>query len=120
MSMEVSLIIHSVAGAREVPLTRSRLTLGRTDAADVEIDDQSLSRVHASVNRDDDRVWIIDEGSTNGTLVNGTPVPPSGKPLRDGDEIYLGNPTIVVSFAEAADDRGIPEIDLVSDPKWFT
>jgi pSer/pThr/pTyr-binding forkhead associated (FHA) protein len=100
--MEVTLIIHSVAGAREVPLTRSRLTLGRTDAADVEIDDQSLSRVHASVNRDDDRVWIIDEGSTNGTLVNGTPVPPSGKPLRDGDEIYLGNTTIVVSFAEAA------------------
>ncbi len=68
--MEVTLIIHSVDGAREVPLTGSRLTLGRTEPADVVINDQSLSRVHASINRDGDRVWIIDEGSTNGSLVN--------------------------------------------------
>ena len=86
--MEVTLIIHSVDGAREVPLSGSRLTLGRTEPADLVINDQSLSRVHASINRDGDRVWIIDEGSTNGSLVNGAAVPASGTPLRDGDEIY--------------------------------
>ncbi len=89
--MEVTLIIHSVDGAREVPLSGFRLTLGRTEPADLVINDQSLSRVHASINRDGDRVWIIDEGSTHGSLVNGAPVSPSGTPLRDGDEIYLGN-----------------------------
>ena len=98
--MEVTLIIHSVDGAREVPLTGSRLTLGRAEPADVVINDQSLSRVHASINRDGDRVWIIDEGSTNGSLVNGAAVPASGTPLRDGDEIYLGNTTVVVSFRQ--------------------
>ena len=99
--MEVTLIIHSVDGAREVPLTGSRLTLGRAEPADVVINDQSLSRVHASLNRDGDRVWIIDEGSTNGSLVNGATVPASGTPLRDGDEIYLGNTTVVVSFSQS-------------------
>ena len=99
--MEVTLIIHSVDGAREIPLTGSRLTLGRTEPADLVINDQSLSRVHASINRDGDRVWIIDEGSTNGSLVNGAPVSPSGTPLRDGDEIYLGNTTVVVSFSQS-------------------
>src|SRR5207237_10927700 len=100
--MEVTLIIHSVDGAREVPLTGSRLTHARTEPADVVINDQSLSRVHASINRDGDRVWIIDEGSTNGSLVNGAPVPPSGTPLRDGDEVYLGSTTIVVTFGQSA------------------
>src|SRR5438105_9653804 len=98
--MEVPVIIHSSDGATEGPLTGSRLTLGRAEPADVVINDQSLSRVHASINRDGDRVWIIDEGSTNGSLVNGAAVPAFGTPLRDGDEIYLGNTTIVVSFSQ--------------------
>src|SRR5438874_10716128 len=98
--MDVKLKIHSVDGAKEVPLTSSRLTLGRAEPAAVVINDQSLSRVHASINRDGDRVWIIDEGSTNGSLVNGAPVPASGTPLRAGDEIYLGNTTVVVSFRQ--------------------
>jgi len=99
--MNVTLTIHSVAGAREVPVSGTRLTLGRTDAADVLIDDSSLSRVHASINREDDRVWVIDEGSTNGTSVNGVPVPPAGTPLADGDEIYLGQTVIVVHLQAA-------------------
>ncbi len=100
--MEVTLTIHSVEGAREVLLTATRLTLGRTDAADVVINDSSLSSVHASINRDGDRVWIIDEGSTNGSSVNGEPVPPAGTPLADGDEVYLGNTTIVVNFVQSS------------------
>src|SRR5215813_7029069 len=96
--MEVTLTIHSVEGAREVLLQGSRLTLGRTGDADVIINDSSLSRVHASINRDGDRLWIIDEGSTHGTSVNGIAVPATGSPLADNDEVYLGNTTVVVNF----------------------
>jgi hypothetical protein len=96
--MEVTLIVHSLDGAREIPLTGSRLTIGRTEPADLVIKDHSLSSVHASINRDGDRVWIIDEASTNGSFVNGEAVPPTGTPLSDGDEIYLGESTIVVAF----------------------
>lgn len=97
--MEVTLTIHTVKGAREVPLTGTRLTLGRTDEADVVINDSSLSRVHASINREADQIWIVDEGSTNGTSVNNEPVPLSGSALKDGDEIYIGNTTIVLNFS---------------------
>src|SRR5215510_13370677 len=96
--MEVTLTIHSVEGTREVPMQGTRLTLGRTGDADVVINDSSLSRVHASINRDGDRVWIVDEGSTHGTSVNGTGVPATGSPLADNDEVYLGNTTVVVKF----------------------
>lgn len=98
--MEVSLRIHSVDGTHEVPVSTNRLTLGRTDAADVVIHDPGLSRVHASINRDGDRIWVIDEGSTNGTFVNGQLVPSTGSVLRDGDEIDLGQTTIVVSLKQ--------------------
>lgn len=96
--MEVTLTIHSVDGAREIPLDGTYLTFGRTEGADIVINDGSLSRVHASINRQDDRIWIIDEGSTNGSSVNGEPVPVAGTPLKHGDEIYIGNTTIVVEF----------------------
>src|SRR5258708_14648616 len=96
--MNVTLTIHSPDRTWEVPITGSVLTLGRTDA-DVLINDGDVSRLHASINLDGDRIWIIDEGSTNGTLVNREPVAPNGTPLSDGDEIDLGGTAIVVSIS---------------------
>jgi pSer/pThr/pTyr-binding forkhead associated (FHA) protein len=85
-----------------------RQTLGRTDLADVVINDNGLSRVHASINRDGDRIWVMDEGSTNGTFVNGSPVPGSGTVLNDGDEIDLGETSVVVSFQKSISPTGLP------------
>ncbi len=100
--MEVTLRIYSVDGTREVPLTSNRLTLGRTNLADIVINDNGLSRIHASINRDGDRIWVSDEGSTNGTLVNGNLVPPTGCVLADGDEIDLGGTSVVVAITQTA------------------
>lgn len=94
--MEVTLRIYSRDGTQEIPLTGGRLTIGRTDEADVAINDSGLSRIHASINRDGDRLWVIDEGSTNGTFVNRQPVAPTGTPLVDGNEIDLGSSTITI------------------------
>jgi hypothetical protein len=85
------------------------LTLGRTDASDVIINDNSLSHVHASINREGDRVWVIDEGSMNGTSVNGMPVSPEGAALNDGDEIYLGETTIVIHLQQPI--TSVPRFD---------
>ena len=115
--MEVTLTIHTVDGARQVPFQTDRLTLGRTDAADVVINDSSLSRIHASINRDGDRVWIVDEGSTNGSAVNNEPVPPAGKPLQDGDEIGIGNTTIVVNFGVARQEVASAAANEVADAR---
>ncbi|MGB9178245.1 MAG: FHA domain-containing protein [Pyrinomonadaceae bacterium] len=97
--VEVTLTIHAPDGTSEVQVTGSSFSIGRdSEAAMLAINDSSLSRLHASINREGERVWILDENSTNGSLVNNVPVPPVGAPLTDGDEIVIGNTSIIVSF----------------------
>lgn len=96
---EITLIVNSREGIKKIPLEVNRLTIGRSDEAALVIDDGGLSRLHASINRDGERIWVLDEASTNGTFVNDVEVPPQGTPLQDGDEISIGNETtITVSF----------------------
>jgi hypothetical protein len=107
---EIVLTVHSPGGDLEVGVAEGRLTLGRGDRADVRIDDESLSRVHASVSREGDAVWVCDEGSTNGTFVNGEPVPDEGFSLSDGDEVLLGESTsISVRVGASAREAGAPQ-----------
>jgi FHA domain/Double zinc ribbon len=68
----------------------------REGRADVEcaIDDPGVSRVHAKFVRDADGSYaIVDQGSTNGTRLNGDTVPipvDEPVPLVDGDRIHVG------------------------------
>lgn len=94
--LEISLTYSTADGSsREVPIERSRTTFGRGDA-DCRIDDSGLSRVHASVYRDGDNVWITDDNSTNGSFVNGDQVRGSGTILKNGDQIKIGNHTKMI------------------------
>jgi pSer/pThr/pTyr-binding forkhead associated (FHA) protein len=100
--VDVTLTIYSAEETREVPLTGNHLSIGRTDAAMLTLKDDGLSRLHASIYREGDRVWILDEASTNGTQVNGAAVPPAGTPLKNGDEINIGHHTaITVNISQA-------------------
>lgn len=94
--VEVTLTIYSLEDTKELPLTGDRFSIGRSSAADLMLNDEGLSRVHATIHREGDRVWILDEASTNGTCVNDGLVPPAGSPLADGDEISLGNHTTIL------------------------
>ncbi|HEY0004952.1 MAG TPA: FHA domain-containing protein [Pyrinomonadaceae bacterium] len=94
--IDVTLTIYSADGTREVPLTDNHLSIGRGgEKTSLTINDEGLSRLHATIHREGERVWILDEASTNGTYVNGQPVPPVGTPLKDADEITLGNATSI-------------------------
>jgi pSer/pThr/pTyr-binding forkhead associated (FHA) protein len=100
--VEVYITYPTPEGSREIAIDRDRVTFGRGSDVDHRFDDQSLSRLHATVYRDGDRVWIVDENSSNGTFVNGSPVQPAGTPLSNGDSIRLGNNTALnVRFVEA-------------------
>lgn len=92
---DVTLTISSPNGSQEINIDRARTTFGRGSEADHIIEDSSLSRLHASVYREGDRIWIVDENSANGTFVNSSPVSGSGTPLRDGDSIKIGNETFL-------------------------
>ncbi|MEL6431001.1 MAG: FHA domain-containing protein [Planctomycetota bacterium] len=63
--------------------------VGRVPAADVTLDDGSVSRRHARIHEESDGVWHVeDAGSSNGTFVGGERV--ESAPLEDGEVFRLG------------------------------
>jgi len=67
--------------------------IGRGDEADIRILDTEISRKHARFYREGENIWLEDQGSTNGTLVNGEPL--KLRLLQDGDKIQVGTTTIL-------------------------
>lgn len=92
---DVILICSTAEGNEEVVLSGDKLTIGRSDSADKRIEDDGLSRVHATIYQEGDRLWIVDENSSNGTLVDGYQVGSGGAVLNDGSRINLGNHTTI-------------------------
>jgi len=88
---EVVLTYPTPEGSREIAVEGEKMSFGRGSEADFRFPDDGLSRLHSTVYRDGERVWIVDENSTNGTFVNGAPVAGSGTPLRSGDQIKIGH-----------------------------
>jgi len=79
---------------RHHPL-RGTATIGRLPECAVTLDDASVSRRHARVERDGDGWSITDLGSTNGVKVNGESV--RSATLRDGDRLQLGSLALTFS-----------------------
>ena len=90
---EIRLTYSTDDGPQEITLDGGRTSFGRGEEVDHRIADDGLSRLHATVYRESDNVWIVDENSTNGTFVNGSAVQSAGTPLRNGDIIRIGNHT---------------------------
>lgn len=93
--VEIILKIQSRAGTHHESLTKDSLTIGRSDCADIRVDDTGVSDLHSSIHRQDEKVWILDQNSVNGSYVNGKPVPGRGTPLANGDRINIGHCTTV-------------------------
>ncbi|MFL6467021.1 MAG: FHA domain-containing protein [Pyrinomonadaceae bacterium] len=93
--LDIRLTYPTPEGSREIRVENSKATFGRGGEADFRFPDDSLSRLHASIYAEGDRVWIVDENSSNGTFVNGIRVSGPGTPLRTGDSIKIGNSTIL-------------------------
>jgi DNA-directed RNA polymerase subunit RPC12/RpoP len=71
-----------------LPLLREWTRIGRSLTADIRLDDPTVSRRHALVCQQDDRVRVLDDRSLNGTCVNGDRV--EWHDLTDGDELVIG------------------------------
>jgi FHA domain/Domain of unknown function (DUF1707) len=67
--------------------------VGRNPGCDLVVDDDSVSRLHASITREGDCWVIVDLGSRNGTHVNGWRVAKAH--VFDGDELVLGRTQMV-------------------------
>jgi len=87
------------AQGREVPVV-GRLQIGRDPINQIPIDDPLASRVHATIWEDGGTLFIRDEKSSNGTLVNGKRIQETR--LRPRDQIQIGNSVFQVVATAAA------------------
>ncbi len=76
----------------EIPVQSYEITLGRSKKADIFLDDEKLSRVHAKIARVGTGYRLIDLNSRHGTYVNGMRV--LEHPLSSFDEIAIGKSKI--------------------------
>lgn len=83
-------LILSLDGSviREVPLDRERVTIGRKPHNDIQIENLAVSGEHASIVTILHDSFLEDLGSTNGTLVNGSPI--KKHILQNNDVIEIG------------------------------
>jgi hypothetical protein len=73
-----------------VPLTEDATTIGRGSCVDVQLDDPSVSRLHAEIIRRGPYAYVTDLGlSRNGTRVNGRLV--ARRVLQNGDVLTFGS-----------------------------
>jgi len=98
-----TLVIRFKSLAARYTITKGITTLGRPDSdtgnyPDVEIDlDEGVSRKHAEIRLRGSRYYLIDLGSTNGTLLNGQAVIAlTENVLTHGDRIRIGEMTEIV------------------------
>jgi hypothetical protein len=90
---------------RAFRLAGAQMQIGRRSPSGIEPDidlsgppaDTGVSRQHAVLVAEPDGTWaLLDQGSANGTLLNGVGVTPNQRaPLHDGDQISIGRWTVL-------------------------
>jgi pSer/pThr/pTyr-binding forkhead associated (FHA) protein len=80
----------TINGGENYETDHPLITIGRTADNSVALpDDSNISRYHARIEQREDGFWLIDQGSSNGSAVNGNDV--EGEMLlENGDTITLG------------------------------
>jgi pSer/pThr/pTyr-binding forkhead associated (FHA) protein len=90
LSSDVGVLIvraGAQAGAR-FPLSATTTRMGRHPDSEISLDDITVSRRHADIERTSDGYVVSDAGSLNGTYVNQERV--DRQLLRHGDELQIG------------------------------
>ncbi len=80
------------------------MTIGRSPACEIRLEDDGMSRTHARIRCEDGRATIEDLQSRNGTFVNGERIRAIVK-IEDGDKIQCGRGTVLrFAFADDLDE----------------
>ncbi len=90
--VERDIVTLEVEG-RQIAVTERHVVLGRAQECEIRLTDANVSRRHAEVRQEDATYWLVDLGSTNGTLLNGVRVERAR--LSDGDRITVGETVAV-------------------------
>lgn len=69
----------------------SKFLLGRDKGVEIQVDDANVSRQHAQVTKEGDRLYLEDLGSRNGTFVNDEAIAGQRRALEKEDMIKVGS-----------------------------
>jgi DNA-binding winged helix-turn-helix (wHTH) protein len=89
-----------IVGDREIALAAGEHVLGRSGDATILIDDAGVSRHHARITIGAQSATLLDLGSKNGTILNGSPIEGSVE-LTDGALIVLGATALKFKIVKA-------------------
>jgi pSer/pThr/pTyr-binding forkhead associated (FHA) protein len=110
----VRLVISDNEGATTVvPLLRDEVTIGRKEGNTIRLTDRNISRRHVQLARLGGIYKLRDLDSYNGVLVNGKRVEGESS-LNNGDQIQIGDYTIVVEEEAATRSAPPPEPSVLS------
>lgn len=80
-------------------LTQDRYSVGRAEECDICIPDPTMSGRHCMLTRDEDGGYsVTDEGSTNGTRINGVRI--DGQKLTHSDILQIGGVEVLYDSGE--------------------
>jgi two-component system cell cycle response regulator len=98
------IVINGRAVGKMFKLAGAGMVIGRHAQNEIVVDDEGVSRQHASVERNALGFVIVDNNSTNGVFVNGQRI--TRHMLADGDKVQLGSSAILkFSFQDEVEER---------------
>ncbi len=89
------LVVGGAARGAIISILSLPAVIGRSVDADLTVDDDTVSRRHATLRGDREHLEIEDRDSSNGTTLNGNPIA-GAITLHDGDLVGLGSATVLV------------------------
>ncbi|NJL54436.1 FHA domain-containing protein [bacterium] len=95
-SPHILIVREGTSIGKEYIVSSNHMYLGAdSGAVDIYIDDDFVSRQHASIQLEGEQLYIVDEDSSNGVYVNGQRVPPRQRvPIVAHSKIKIGGTTL--------------------------
>jgi sigma-B regulation protein RsbU (phosphoserine phosphatase) len=84
-----------------IKMDKTRLTIGRSSRNDICLSDPFASRLHAELRRENEQMLLVDNGSANGTYLNGQKMTGAVR-IRVGDVVRIGETEIEYAMGEQA------------------
>lgn len=99
MSGMIKTTIQTEHGTKKVEIPLGNFSIGRSKKADLIIDNAHLSRIHVFIKFHENDLYMLDNGTTNGSFINENKVTENRwYKLTSGDFVRLGKEKIILNF----------------------
>lgn len=100
--LPVLLVLEGASRGRRLALTPGRYTVGRAPEADLQVDDERISRIHCRLWVERGRVTLEDCGSRNGTVLGGERIV-TPQPLAAQAQFSIGQTVFKLVYKTSAE-----------------